>query len=131
MPASDIVRTIKGSLLLNLPRLQRDGCDMEAEVPGHLHRIEFSGIEPLRDSIERTGQGVGRRTVARTSKTSASTRILHPHKMPSGLANHGIEDRSCEILNEHPVRADGLLERVQPVWQNTALAQKDRVHPHD
>ncbi len=64
MPVSDIGRAIQRDLFLNLPRLQRDVCDIEAEVHGHLHRIEFGSIEPPRDSFERTTQRVGRRAGA-------------------------------------------------------------------
>lgn len=127
--ASNLVAAVQGSLLLNLAWLQRDRCHMEAWIIGYLHRIEFRCIEPPCDSIERMGQCASRRTFTGAAKAS-DTGILNPHEVPSGLANHGIEDRSREILDKHPVRADRLLERVQAIRQFTSLAQIDGVQPH-
>jgi hypothetical protein len=128
--ASDIVGAIEGSLLLNLPRLYGHGGDTETEVFSYLHRVEFGGIEPRRNSIECVDQSAVDGNLTAHPKTSACAGILYPHKAPSGLANHGIEDRCVKVFNPHPVVANLLQRRVQPVWKDTALAQKNRVQSH-
>ncbi len=127
MPVSDIGRAIQRGLFLNLPRLQRDGCDIETEVHGHLHRIEFGGIEPPRDSFERTTQRVGSRAGAGTAKAPTGAGIRNPHEVPSGLADHGIEHQRRKILDPGPVAAHGLPQRIQTVGKHTAVAQKNRM----
>lgn len=76
------------------------------------------------------GQSTGCGTLARTPKASADTGVLNPHEVPSGLANHGIEDRRIEIFYQCPVSAYGLQDWVQAIRQFTSLAQIDGVQPH-
>jgi hypothetical protein len=128
--SSNLIGAAQGSLLLNLAWLQRDRCHMEAWIFGYLHRIKFCCIEPPRDSIERVGECASRRTFTGAAKASADARILNPHEVPSGLANHGIEDWSRDILDMHPVCVHRFLKRVETVRQFTSLAQIDGVQSH-
>lgn len=128
--ASAGVRKGQGSLFLDLARLQGHSRDVEAEPLSYLNRIELSGIEPPRDSIECIGQCAVSRILPGYAEASSRTGTLEPHKVPSSLANHGVEDQRGEILDNRPVVSDWLLQRVQPVRQNASFAQKNGMPLH-
>lgn len=132
MPASASagVRKGQGSLFLDLARLHGDSRDVEAEPLSYLNRIKLSGIEPPRDSIERIGQCAVSRVLPAHAEASSRAGTLEPHKVPSSLANHGVEDQGGKILDHRPVVSDWRLERVQPVRQNASSAQKNGMPFH-
>lgn len=128
--ASAGVRKGEGSLFLNLARLHGDSRDVEAEVLSYLNRIELSGIEPPRDSIERMDQCAISRILPVCAEASSLAGTLEPHKVPSSMANHGVEDQGGKILDHRPVVSDWRLERVQPVRQNASFPQKNGMLLH-
>lgn len=117
-------------MFLNLPRLYDDSRDMEPEKPGHQHRLQLSGIEPPRDSIECVGQRAVGCDLLAAAEALTGTGGRYPHEVPTSLANHGVEDRSLKIVKNHPVSTDRLLGRVQLVWQDASIAEENRMQLH-
>jgi len=56
---------------------------------------------------------------------------MHPDEMPAGLADHGLEDRSCDLFNQRPIAPKGLSERIQTVRQNARFAQENGMEIHE
>ena len=129
--ASEVIRAIRQGLFLDLPGLECNGCDVEAKVFRELNRIEFGRVESPSDSLKRTRQRIGCGAVARGAEAPADTGIGNPHEAPSSLADHGVENLRREILNPGPVRANRLLQRIQPVGKDTSLAKKNGVQSQD
>ena len=108
LPGGNVQRGVS----LNLEGLYGDIRDVESRVLCDLNRIKLRGVESLRYSFERMGQGSAGRRFFRQPKASSGTGLLQPHEMPASLADHGVENERRDLFNNRPIFADGLPARV-------------------
>lgn len=116
--------------MLYLPRLHSYLRRVETQELPNLHGIEFRGIESRRNPAQCMHQCMVDCNLAGEPKASADAGFLYPHKVPSGLTNHGVEDWREKFLYLRPVFANVFLNRVQAAGQSASLAQENRMPPH-
>jgi len=129
-PISDDVRGVQGCIVLNLSWLNGYRCNMEAQELRDPNGIEFRGIESWRDSTQCMDQCTVDRVLPGGSKASAGAGFPDPHKVPSGLANHGVKDFRSKLLDLSPVLANSSLKWLHAIRQDTTLAQENGMLPH-
>jgi hypothetical protein len=103
---------------------------MEAKVLRNLNGLEFRGVESLRDSIKSVDHCTLCGVLPGDAEPHARAEISNLHKMPSGLANHGTEDRCVKIDNLRPSVFKRLPQGIQSVRQPAPFAQENRVQSH-
>jgi hypothetical protein len=121
---------VQRRVLLDLAGLQCDLRDVEAGILRDLNRLQLGGVESPRDSLKRARQSSIGRVFLRQPKPPSRTGALHPHEMPSCLANHPIENRCRHLLHERPVIANGLPERLQTIRKHAPIAQENGMQLH-
>lgn len=97
---------------LNLERLYCYIRQLKSRVVRHLYRVKLSSIELLRYSLERAGQGSANRRFFREPDAPSGTGFLQPNEMPSGAADHGVENKRRDLFHNRPPITDRLLARV-------------------
>lgn len=123
-------RNLQGSILLDLARLHGYCCDMKAGVSCYLNGIKFSSVKFSRDSLECMRQGSISRTLPGFPKASWGIGLLDPHKVPSRLTDHRIENRRCKVFDHRPVIANEPLEWIQSIWQDAFFTQENGMQLH-
>ena len=111
----DIVWAFERCFLLNLPRLHTHCRDIKAEVLGNLDGIEFRRVITRCDLLERMKQSAVNGILTSNPKAIVCIRDTDAHKVPTGLTNHGVEDRRIDIRDPQPVITNRLLQRCKSV----------------
>jgi hypothetical protein len=101
-------RIAQRGVLLNLDCLYSDSRDLKSRVLCDLNRVEFRGVESLRNSFEGANQGSADRHFLRQPEAQSGTGPLEPHEMPASLANHSVKNARRDLFNNGPLIADGL-----------------------
>ena len=84
LPDAHLVNQAKGSLLLNLPRMNCDLGDLEARIPRDTYRAQLSGIEPYLYFIQRKSYRFTDGCFGSPTETATRIRTFQPHKVPPG-----------------------------------------------
>jgi len=121
---------IQRSIVLDLAGLQRDRCDVEAEILSHPCSFKFGRVEMPRNSFERMGQSSIGCASRCSSKALPRIRAKHPHKMPASMTDHRIKGRRLDLSNLCPVVANGFLRHTELIWEATSATQEYRMQHH-
>ena len=86
LPDAHLVNQAKGSLLLNLPRMNYDLGDLEARIPRDTYRAQLSGIEPDLHFIQGKSYRFTDGCFGSPAETATRIRPCQPHEMPSSFS---------------------------------------------
>ncbi len=130
-PDTHLVNKAKRRLLLDLPRMNGDPGNLEAQIPRNTHRPQLCGIEPGFHFIQGKRYRLTDGCFGRPAKTVTRIRTYQPHKVPPSVSDPQIQGGGSGISGRRPCTVKVLLHEVEALGQQAASAQEYRMvfHP--
>jgi len=91
LPDTHLVNEAKGSLLLNLPRINRDFGNLEARISRDPYRAQLSGVEPVFHFIQGKSYCPADSRFGSPAETVTRIRTYQPHKVPPSISDPQIQ----------------------------------------